>query len=88
MAEKGKERARWGEVLVYAAAGIADLGLGRVRELSRRSDLSDQAREGCRELVARGELSLNRLRHVGNAPESYLETLARRAADRIDHDRA
>jgi hypothetical protein len=68
MVRKGKERARLGEVLIYAAAGAADLGISRVRELSRRSDLGDQAREGCRELVARGELSLNRLRHLANVP--------------------
>jgi hypothetical protein len=88
MAAKSKERVRLGEVLVYAAAGLADLGIKQVRELSRRSDLSDQAREGCRELVARGELSLNRLRHLANAPEPYFETLARRAADRADRDHA
>ena len=86
MAGKGNGRARLGEVLVYAAAGVADLGISRVRELSRRSDLGDQVREGCRELVARGELSLNRLRHLANAPEPYFETLARRAADRVDRD--
>ncbi|MEV0403115.1 hypothetical protein [Actinoallomurus sp. NPDC050550] len=88
MAGKGKAQARLGEALVYAAAGLADLGISRVRELSRRSDLGDQAREGCRELVARGELSLNRLRHLANAPEPYLETLARRAADQADRDHA
>lgn len=88
MAGKGNDQARLGETLIYAAAGLADLGISRVRELSRRSDLGDQAREGCRELVGRGELSLNRLRHLANAPEPYLETLARRAADRIDRDHA
>jgi hypothetical protein len=88
MARKGRGRARLGEVLVYAAVGLADLGITRVRELSRRSDLGDQAREGCRELVARGELTLHRLRHLASAPEPYLETLARRAADRTDRDHA
>jgi hypothetical protein len=76
------------EVFVYAAAGLADLGITRVRELSRRSDLGDQARGGCRELVARGELSFNRLRHLADAPQPYLDTLARRAADRIERDHA
>ena len=88
MVGKGKEQARLGEVLVYAAAGFTDLGISRLRELSRRSDLGDQAREGCRELAARGELSLNRLRHLANTPEPHLETLARRAAERADRDHA
>jgi hypothetical protein len=88
MAAKGNGRARLGGAVVYAAAGLADLGISRVRELSRRSDLGDQAREGCRELVARGELSLNRLRHLANTPEPYFETLARRAADRAARDHA
>jgi hypothetical protein len=88
MAGKGKGRARVGEVLIYAAAGLADLGVSRVRELSRRSDLGEQMREGCREVVARGEFSLNRLRHLAKAPESYFETLARRAADRAEPDHA
>lgn len=88
MTGKGNGRARLGEVFVYAAAGLADLGINQVRELSRRSDLGEQVRAGCRELVARGELSLHRLRPLANAPESYFETLARRAADRVGPDHA
>jgi hypothetical protein len=63
-------------------AGLADAALGgaqavlrRAREVTRRSDLAELARDGQEEMKARGRIALRRL---GPGPEAHLELLARR----------
>jgi hypothetical protein len=72
--------------VVLAVAGLVDLGLellthtaGQMGDLMRRRDLTELAREGYSDLKARGELALRR--HV-EVPESHVELLARRVAER------
>lgn len=75
------------ELLALLAAGVADLALDQLRQTAdraqdvmRRSDLRDLFTDGVVELRKRGELATRRA-GVGN--ENYLETMARRAAERI-----
>ncbi|MFD9407645.1 hypothetical protein ACFWBN_11595 [Streptomyces sp. NPDC059989] len=75
------------ELLTLLAAGVADLALDQLRQTAdraqhvmRRSDLRELFTDGVVELRKRGELATRRA-GVGN--ENYLETMARRAAERI-----
>ncbi|MFJ4780058.1 hypothetical protein [Streptomyces sp. NPDC088762] len=75
------------ELFTLIAAGVADLALDQLRQtadhahhLMRRSDLRELFTDGVVELRKRGELATRRA-GVGN--ENYLETMARRAAERI-----
>ncbi|GLW09549.1 hypothetical protein Misp01_46780 [Microtetraspora sp. NBRC 13810] len=87
MSEEDKP-ARPAEEILLTLAGAADLVLDRVEVATRRlratlgrSDLTELLREGHDDLKARGRLTLGR--HV---PESHLEVLARRAAERRSRD--
>ncbi|MFV2198388.1 hypothetical protein [Nocardiopsis sp. LOL_012] len=78
----GADTDRMSEPLLLAA-GVADLaydGIGAAlrgaRSLLGRSDLSELARDGRRELSQRGELALRR---CAPTAESHMELLARRA---------
>ncbi|MCX4524582.1 MULTISPECIES: hypothetical protein [unclassified Streptomyces] len=82
------------ELLTLLAAGAADLALDQLRqsadraqEALRRSDLRELLTDGVVELRKRGELATRR---AGAAAENenYLETMARRAAERAGHPRA
>ena len=75
------------ELLTLLAAGVADLALDQLRQsadraqqVMRRSDLRELLTDGVVELRKRGELATRRA-GVGN--ENYLETMARRAAERV-----
>ncbi|MGW8781961.1 hypothetical protein ACWGNM_28410 [Streptomyces sp. NPDC055796] len=75
------------ELLALLAAGVADLALDQLRqsadraqEVLRRSDLRELLTEGVVELRKRGELATRR---SGAATENHLETVARRAAERV-----
>lgn len=75
------------ELLALLAAGVADLALDQLRqsadraqEVLRRSDLRELLTDGVVELRKRGELATRR---SGAATENHLETMARRAAERV-----
>ncbi|MEU9147683.1 hypothetical protein [Streptomyces sp. NPDC048349] len=75
------------EFVALLAAGVADLALDQLRQsadlaqqVMRRSDLRELLTDGVVELRKRGELATRRA-GVGN--ENYLETMARRAAERV-----
>ncbi|WP_330333729.1 hypothetical protein OHS33_31070 [Streptomyces sp. NBC_00536] len=80
------------ELLTFLAAGVADLALDQLRQSSeraqdvmRRSDLRELLTDGVVELRKRGELATQR---ATAGSENYLETMARRAAERAGHPRA
>ncbi|MGW7099567.1 hypothetical protein [Streptomyces sp. NPDC054838] len=80
------------ELLALLAAGAADLAIDRLRqtgdraqEALQRSDLRELITEGVVELRKRGELATRR---TAAGSENYLETMARRAAERAGHPRA
>ncbi|MGP3689535.1 hypothetical protein ACTVZO_33380 [Streptomyces sp. IBSNAI002] len=75
------------ELLTLLAAGVADLALDQLRQsadlaqqVMRRSDLRELLTDGVVELRKRGELATRR---AGMGNENYLETMARRAAERV-----
>ncbi|MFJ3202271.1 polyprenyl synthetase [Streptomyces sp. NPDC086989] len=75
------------ELLTLLAAGIADLALDqlgrsadRAQDVPRRSDLRDLLTDGVVELRKRGELATRR---AAAGAENHLETVARRAAERV-----
>ncbi|WP_199920456.1 hypothetical protein [Streptomyces katrae] len=75
------------ELLTLLAAGVADLALDQLRQSAeraqgvlRRSDLRDLLTDGVVELRKRGELATRR---SGAGAENHLETMARRAAERV-----
>ncbi|MBT2480681.1 hypothetical protein [Streptomyces sp. ISL-94] len=75
------------ELLTLLAAGVADLALDQLRQTADlaqnvmgRSDLRELFTDGVVELRKRGELATRR---AGMGNENYLETMARRAAERI-----
>ncbi|MFG2981175.1 hypothetical protein ACGFYQ_07915 [Streptomyces sp. NPDC048258] len=75
------------ELLTLLAAGVADLALDQLRQTAdraqhvmRRSDLKELLTDGVVELRKRGELATRR---AGVGAENYLETMARRAAERV-----
>lgn len=75
------------ELLALLAAGAADLALDQLRLTAdraqsalRRSDLRDLVTDGVVELRKRGELATRRADTGG---DNYLETMARRVAERI-----
>lgn len=75
------------ELLTLLAAGVADLALDQLRQsadraqqVMRRSDLRELLTDGVVELRKRGELATRR---AGMDGENYLETMARRAAERV-----
>ncbi|MFF9983431.1 hypothetical protein [Streptomyces erythrochromogenes] len=74
------------ELLTLLAAGVADLALDQLRQTAdraqdalRRADLRELLTDGVVELRKRGELATRR---AGMGDENYLETMARRAAER------
>ncbi|MFJ6793021.1 hypothetical protein [Streptomyces sp. NPDC091268] len=80
------------ELLTLLAAGVADLALDQLRlsadkaqDVMRRSDLRELLTDGVVELRKRGELATSR---VTAGSGNYLETMARRAAERAGHPRA
>ncbi|MFD4245243.1 hypothetical protein ACFWP3_27200 [Streptomyces sp. NPDC058525] len=75
------------ELLTLLAAGVADLALDQLRQSAdraqqamRRSDLRELFTDGVVELRKRGELATRR---AGAGNDNYLETMARRAAERV-----
>ncbi|GFH37895.1 polyprenyl synthetase [Streptomyces pacificus] len=73
------------EQAVLLAAGLADLVVstagsvaGTVRQLLRRSDGPELAREAQQDLIARGRIAVDRLA----VPPAHLEVLARHAEAR------
>ncbi|TDU74894.1 MULTISPECIES: hypothetical protein [unclassified Streptomyces] len=75
------------ELLTLLAAGVADLALDQLRQSAeraqdvlRRADLRDLLTDGVVELRKRGELATRR---SGAGAENHLETMARRAAERV-----
>lgn len=75
------------ELLALLAAGVADLALDQLRQSAdraqdvlRRPDLRDLLTDGVVELRKRGELATRR---AGAGAENHLETMARRAAERV-----
>ncbi|WP_327361032.1 hypothetical protein [Streptomyces sp. NBC_01296] len=75
------------ELLTLLAAGVADLALDQLRQSAdraqdvlRRPDLRDLLTDGVVELRKRGELATRR---SGAGAENHLETMARRAAERV-----
>ncbi|GAA4615220.1 hypothetical protein GCM10023195_66930 [Actinoallomurus liliacearum] len=62
--------------ILYLTAGLADLVTGGLRGAARRLPGLAEVRE---ELRARGELAVRR---TGPEPESHMEVLARRVAER------
>ncbi|MFE9931252.1 hypothetical protein [Streptomyces sp. NPDC005533] len=75
------------ELLTLLAAGVADLALDQLRQTvdraqdaMRRHDLPELLTDGVVELRKRGELATRR---AGMGHENYLETMARRASERI-----
>ncbi|MDJ0382730.1 hypothetical protein [Streptomyces sp. G-G2] len=91
-AEGARKPAAALELLTYLAAGVADMALDQLRESTeraqgvlRRSDLRELLNDGVVELRKRGELATQR---AAAGSENYLETMARRAAERAGHPRA
>ncbi|MBT2541137.1 hypothetical protein J7E99_10560 [Streptomyces sp. ISL-44] len=75
------------ELLTLLAAGVADLAFDQLRQTAdraqhvmRRSDLKELLTDGVVELRKRGEVATRR---AGVGAENYLETMARRAAERV-----
>ncbi|MEV0410579.1 hypothetical protein AB0I68_07110 [Streptomyces sp. NPDC050448] len=75
------------ELLTLLAAGVADIALDQLRhsadraqDVLRRPDLRDLLTDGVVELRKRGELATRR---AGAGAENHLETMARRAAERV-----
>lgn len=75
------------ELLTLLAAGVADLAFDQLRQTAdraqhvmRRSDLRELLTDGVVELRKRGEVATRR---AGVGAENYLETMARRAAERV-----
>ncbi|MET9319631.1 hypothetical protein ABZX75_05455 [Streptomyces sp. NPDC003038] len=93
----GRSPAATLELLALLAAGAADLALDQLRQtadraqdLMRRSDLRELLTEGVVELRKRGELATRRAGAgpEGGITENYLETMARRAAEKAGRPRA
>lgn len=81
------------ELLTLLAAGAADLAIDQLRQSAdraqdalRRSDLRELITDGVVELRKRGEIATRRAGAPGL--DNYLETMARRAAERAGHPRA
>ncbi|MET9960681.1 hypothetical protein ABZ128_16800 [Streptomyces sp. NPDC006326] len=84
---EGREAPATLELLTLLAAGVADLALDQLRQSAdraqdvlRRADLRELLTDGVVELRKRGELATSR---AGAGPENYLESMARRAAERV-----
>ena len=88
MSDRRGDREGLMEQVVVTLAGVADLaaslavrGLARAREpveeVVQRSDLRELARDGHKDLKARGELALGR--HLRRDDVPHLEILARKA---------
>ncbi|MEV6113292.1 polyprenyl synthetase [Streptomyces sp. NPDC052109] len=83
MADTPHSGARAEEQAVLLVAGLMDLAVstvgsavGAARQLLRRSDGADIAKDAQRDLMARGRIALDR---CATAPAAHLEVLARHA---------